>query len=318
LWFKHRYFRRKHAPRTAVAKVLCLALALGLTACAGSAGAVGMPLVSAILPPKYTVRIRWNLAYGPQPDEVLDLCLPQGASGPHPAVVIIHGGGWIQGDKRYFDGLCHALASRGFVAAAIDYRLALQYTWPAQLVDAQLAVRWLRAQAAQIGADPQRICAYGDSAGGQLAVFLGVLATSHPGDEANLLANESPHVSCVVDEFGPVNLAMLLTATPWGRGIGKALFGAPPAPDNVARYRDASPFYDVSPQSAPVLIIQGTRDMVVPPGQSRALQRALEQNHVPVQYISYAGGHEFNGLSQQQQAIITARAIAFLSAREHP
>ena len=68
-------------------------------------------------------------------------------SGPFPAVVLIHGGGWRSGDKRDYADQCRELASRGFVAATINYRLSQVAVWPAQLVDAQLAVRWLRGSA---------------------------------------------------------------------------------------------------------------------------------------------------------------------------
>src|SRR5689334_18158846 len=81
---------------------------------------------------------------------------------------------------------CALLASRGFVAATIEYRLAPRNHWPAQLVDAQLAVRYLRSQSGALGLDAGRLCAWGESAGGHLAAFLGVLAGVWPGDEAGL------------------------------------------------------------------------------------------------------------------------------------
>src|SRR5262249_48619939 len=140
--------------------------------------------------------------------ETLDLCRPAHTS-KQPGVILIHGGGWQNGAKAVHDPQCSQLAMRGFVAATINYRLAPQDRWPAPLVDVHLAVRWMRSQANVIGLDPTRLCSYGDSAGGHLAVFLGVLPTIHPGDEATTYANQSPSVGCVVDEFGPVDLATL-------------------------------------------------------------------------------------------------------------
>ena len=253
----------------------------------------------------YRVVLRRDVAYGPLADETLDLCRPVGVEGARPGVVAIHGGGWSQGDKLGYDGYCAYFASLGFVAAAIDYRLAPRWRWPAQLVDAQLAVRWLRAHAGTLDLDRQRICAFGESAGAQLALFLGTLRTIHPGDEAGVLADQSPGVGCVVDEFGPADLTVL----PF-----PVLFGGATLASGPGAYRDASPIFDVGPGSAPMLIVQGSRDMVVPPGQSLALESALKRAGVPVQYVRYAGGHAFTGQSAQQRDAIARLVGAWLVA----
>lgn len=260
--------------------------------------------------------IQMDISYGPLPQEVLDLCTPQNSGTTHPGVILIHGGSWTGGEKSDFDTMCSVLAERGFVAATINYRLAPRFTWPNQLVDSQLAVRWLRAHANQYGLDPQRLCSLGSSVGGQLAVFLGVLSTIHPGDQAGLLANQSPKVSCVVDEFGPVDLTAPLgpaSVTPL-----HDLFGGATLQSDPAVYRDASPIFDVSAQSAPTLIIQGSQDQLVYPAQSQELFQALQRNHVPVKYISYDGGHGFSGLTYDQEISYQQQAIAFLVMEEHP
>ena len=246
---------------------------------------------------------------------IRDSCKPVGARTLRPGVIFIHGGGWTIGDQTSYDNACATLATYGFVGATINYRLAPTSVWPAQIVDAQLAVRWLRAHAATYDLDPQRLCAWGDSAGGHLAVYLGVSQTIHPGDEQTLDADQLPQVSCVVDDFGPVDLTNI--HTPTAQQALQQLFGVPysAAPD---RYRDGSPLFLVSPQSAPTLIIQGTHDMVVPPSQSQALQAALQRNHVPVQYVSYDGGHGFTGISQSQTQSILITIFRFLVAQEHP
>ncbi|HXR64306.1 MAG TPA: alpha/beta hydrolase [Ktedonobacteraceae bacterium] len=310
-------------------RLLCsLLLLLFLVACSGNnlvkQGAISHPIhaiahtishTSATDSDHYQPAIQSNTAYGPLPDERLDLCKPRNAPGTHPGVVLIHGGGWQSGDKSFFHTMCKNLAAQGFVAATINYRLAPRYTWPAQLVDAQLAVRWLRMHASQVGLDPRRLCAWGQSAGGHLAVFLGTLATIHPGDEANLLADQSPAVSCVVDAFGPVDLTAPLGVS--ARPLLLGLFGGVTLQNNRPLYRDASPIFDVSSHSSPTMIIQGTRDTLVLPGQSLELQHTLQQNHVFVEYRSYDGTHSYLGLSQQQVATIQSQAIAFLSAQEN-
>jgi acetyl esterase/lipase len=271
-----------------------------------------------ILPPvAYTANLRSDIAYGPLPGESLDLCAPQGATTRRPGVLMIHGGAWSGGDKGMYDDLCRLLAQHGFLAATMNYRLAPTSVWPAQLVDAQLAVRWLRASARRINLDPSRLCAYGDSAGAHLAVFLGVAAAIHPGDEAALYTNESPQATCIVDAFGPVDLT-LRGATPLQQSILQLLFGGASLADDPAGYRDASPLFLISPKSAPTLIIQGSSDTLVPPSQSQALRAALRAKGVPVQYLSYDGGHEFSGLSQQQFEAVILQIGFFLTAQEHP
>ena len=265
----------------------------------------------------YMAKESMNVSYGPFPAEQLDLCQPTNAPGLHPGILLIHGGAWIMGNKNVNDTMCETLAERGFVAVTINYRLAQPSQpatqWPAQLVDAQLAVRWMRAHAAQLSLDSRQMCAWGDSAGGHLAVFLGTLKTIHAGDEAHLYADESPAVSCVVDEFGPVDLTG--NTMPNLNSALRTLFGGITYQQNPAPYRDASPIFDVTTQNVPTLIVQGTKDTLVPPThESKALLQTLQQHHVPVQYIAYNGQHGFFGLNRQQIIAIEAQEIAFITA----
>ncbi len=317
-------FRKISRLRPSSGVILSLISLLLLVSCGGksqsSLTAIKQP-DSLLYPLQDQVNWQQNVAYGPLPQEKLDICRPAGATTPRPGIILMHGGGWMLGDKRTDTWLCKNLASLGFVVVNVDYRLATrnlqpQLIWPAQLVDVQLAVRWMRAHASQLGLDSGRICSDGISAGGHLAVFLGVLATIHPGNEASLYANQSPQVSCVVDNFGPVDVANVQESAPLR--IYFPVFGRATQQSDPAIYRDASPIFDVSPQSAPMLIVQGTHDAVVLPGQSRELQQALLRNHVPVQYISYIGGHSFLHVSQQQIASIYGQEAAYLVAQEHP
>ena len=148
--------------------VLGIALILMVGACGGATSSDNPS-------PRFQVESQQNVAYGPLSDEKLDLCQPIGSAGTRPGILLIHAGGWTQGDKSSFDTLCNRFASQGFVAAAINYRLANSSSpstqWPAQLVDVQLAVRYLRSRADQLNLDTKRLCAFGTSAGGQLAIF---------------------------------------------------------------------------------------------------------------------------------------------------
>jgi hypothetical protein len=118
----------------------------------------------------------------------LDLYLP--AARPAPVVVFVHGGGWRLG-SRHSAGPAYArtsafeaVARAGIAVASVDHRLSAEAAWPAQLHDVKAAVRWLRARAGELGVDPGRVSAWGESAGGHLAALLGLTA-GDPGLEGD-------------------------------------------------------------------------------------------------------------------------------------
>ena len=106
----------------------------------------------------------------------IDIARPKNGGVPFPAILCIHGGGFRAGTRDGYDGMCVNLAQHGYVAATVTYRLSPAYQFPAAVHDCKAAVRWLRANAATYHADPARIGAMGGSAGGHLALFLGVTA----------------------------------------------------------------------------------------------------------------------------------------------
>jgi acetyl esterase/lipase len=218
----------------------------------------------------------------------------------------------VQGDTLL--DLCMGLASQGFVVASINYRLAHADPWPAQIEDAQLAVRWLHAHKDDLHLDGRHLCSVGLSSGAYLAVFLGALTKTLPGDRATEMADQSSQTSCVADFYGPVDLATWYTSTPESQPeIRDLLHQATPQSD-PALYRTASPLYAITAASAPMVIVQGTNDTSVPEAQSRALEQALRQNQVAVQYVSYPGEHVFAGLASDQVRAILRQVVAFISA----
>ena len=151
-----------------------------------------------------------DVVYGEVAGEelLLDDWRPPPRELPRPAMVVIHGGGWTEGfgDRTDFVLPSFELAKAGYVVFNIAYRLLPEHPWPAQLDDVQRAVRWIRANAATYGVDPQRIGSYGHSSGGHLAAFLGVRDTRDNSDPA--LAAFSSRVACVVDLAGDVDLTI--------------------------------------------------------------------------------------------------------------
>ena len=133
----------------------------------------------------------------------LDMARPSTASGPLPAIICIHGGGFRAGSRDGYLGLIQQLAGRGYVAVTVSYRLAPKYPFPAAVHDVKAAVRWLRANAKKYNIDPNRIGATGGSAGGHLALYLGVTGdvAAIEGDGGN--AGPSSAVQCVVNVYGP-------------------------------------------------------------------------------------------------------------------
>ena len=247
-------------------------------------------------------------AAGGQP-LLLDVFRPSApATTARPAVVFIHGGGWAAGDKKEFGGGARALAQQGFVAVSINYRLAKEgrNRWPAQLDDAQRAVRWLRAHAQRFGIDPNRIGAVGHSAGGHLVACLATRETRDNADPE--LAAYSSRVSCAIDMSGPVDL--VASDSPQADGIIANLLGARnEACPELAR--DASPLLFVDSRSAPVLIVHGRKDGLVSVRHAEQFEGALRKAGVEVNTLLLDG--EGHGLTQKTHADRMVReSLAFL------
>ncbi|HEX4507150.1 MAG TPA: alpha/beta hydrolase [Alphaproteobacteria bacterium] len=260
--------------------------------------------------PEITGAVKTDIAYGPDPAQVLDICVPRTpAVGTIPALVMLHGGAWRSGGRKdWFEG-CRQAAASGVVGVAIDYRLAddtAGHSWPAPLVDAQLAMRWVRTHAKEYGIDPGRVCAIGDSAGGHLALFLAALDKPVLGEHAGLLPGVSPKADCAVDWFAPVDFSGFLQHS----GMMRTMFvGVAPA-DYANAERSASPLFAVGPNTSPILIAHGSEDRMVNIKQSETLRDALTRAGVPNQLRIFHGGHEFAGDVDERRAYIDA-ALAF-------
>jgi acetyl esterase/lipase len=203
---------------------------------------------------------------------------------------MVHGGGWYSGDRQELPPLNRHLAGRGYAVAALDYRLAPAWTYPAPLEDVQAAVAFLAAHAEDYAVDPSRVVLMGRSAGGHLALMAAY------GEAAAL---GGARVAGVVAYYPATDLAALARTDCAGpftdlRQVTSQLLGAPvdDAPDE---YRAASPLTYAARRQPPTLLVHGARDATVPVAQSRALAAALERAGNPVAYLELPwSGHGFD------------------------
>ncbi|KRE23007.1 alpha/beta hydrolase [Agromyces sp. Soil535] len=258
-----------------------------------------------------------DLEYGTREDGTLltlDVCTPapDALVTSRAAVVAIHGGSWARGDKANADwrNVCLWLASEGFVAASVNYRLVPDARFPAAIEDVALAVEWLRApeQVERFGIDPARIGAFGGSAGGNLAALLGTTG------EGQL--DEGARVAAVAELSGPVGLgaAELVAdgASPWLRGIVGEYLGCEPGAgiDACPQQADASPATLVDPSDPPFFIGHADQE-VVPVGQSQRFAATLGAAGVPVELAVVPGtGHSIGILDEA----LRLRVAEFLHA----
>ncbi len=204
----------------------------------------------------------------------LDVYEPEHADGLRPAVIVVHGGAWFQGDKSTYAFGLHDrwLAAQGYVVFDVQYRLSGR--WPAPLNDVKCAIRWVRANAARYDVDPGRIALVGRSAGAHLALMAAYTANDPAyspgcfGDSADPLGDA---VQAVVASYAPSDLRLWPAES--GGAIAQLLGGLP---DEIpALYANASPVSHVRPGLPPTLLIHGQRDRLVPPAHSELLANHL-------------------------------------------
>jgi acetyl esterase/lipase len=208
--------------------------------------------------------------------------------------VVIHGGGWRGGDRHAHTNICWQLAQRGYVAATISYRFAPKHVWPAQIEDAKCAVRYLRANADKYSIDNEKFGAIGASAGAHLSMLLGVMDKDDGLEGDGGSPDESSKVQAVVSFFGPTDLAGDDTPEVT-RGIIKDFLGGTKE-DKADTYRAASPLTYVTSGDAPILLLQGTKDPLVPHSQAYKMADAMTEKQIAGRVVVYVGGaHGWGG-----------------------
>lgn len=233
--------------------------------------------------------------------EKMDAWLPEESfPRPVPAVLLIHGGGWALGDKASERevNIATNLTRAGFAVFSINYLLEhdekqadgsprKSVPWPQNYYDCKSALRFLKKDAARFGIDPRRIATMGGSAGGHLALLVGMTGDEPSMNRGGLYTDESNDVACVVDLYGIPDLHRF--------NSGKHCFYGATPQESEENLQKASPISYLKSSTPPILILHGTADQVVPIALSRDFASQLKENGVLFQFVEVPGApHTFN------------------------
>jgi acetyl esterase/lipase len=234
----------------------------------------------------------------------IDAFLPATRGPRRPAVLFVHGGGWIGGDKASIETEARWAAQLGFVTFSVEYRLAPDHPYPAAVEDVRAAVRWLRARAqiARFHIDPKRIGALGASAGGHLVAMLATMGTGTP--------TTGSRVRVAVSWSGITDMtreSATYSAVRGSPAIAGFLLCTYDQPGCAKKQRKASPITYVDRTDAPMLLVN-TEDEIVPPDQARVMAAALRAARVPNKLVVMPGDLHAQWYRDAQWPV----AVAFL------
>ena len=226
-----------------------------------------------------------------------DLYRPEG-SGPFPGVLLIHGGAWKSGDRAQVEGLAERIAARGYFVVNTTYRLVPEFTFPAQLLDVQQALRWMHDVGPSWHIDPERIGTFGYSAGGHLAALAG-----HAADDP-ALGDPRTRVRAIVAGGTPADLSLYE-----GGSLVPAFIGGTKT-ERPEAFRLASPVSHVNAGDPPVFIYQATLDGYVPFEQATHYKDVLDRHGIPNELFVIRGHGHISAFFADGAAV--EAALAFL------
>ena len=223
----------------------------------------------------------------------LDMAWPK-AEGIFPAIIFLHGGGWVSGSKDGFRQWLKLAAEKGFVGVAINYRLAkkiaedkMENRFPAAAEDVNSAIDWIRTKASKYKINPERIFVFGESAGAHLALFSGLRAD----------------VKAIGNLYGPVDIVKLYTERgDLNKKLLEDVFGE--------KMKEASPIHLTSEASPPVITIHGTEDAVIPYAHAEILKAKLGSKNQLVSCLK-----ELHGFTPENRARAFEHIFQFFAAQ---
>ncbi len=262
----------------------------------------------------------------------LDLYRLKGITEPRPALVWIHGGGWMRGIKENVDQIAFDMASiGGYQLISVDYRYADDKSapWPEIVFDIKAAIRWIKIHAEELGVDPERIILAGESAGAHLAA-LAAVSTGVTELEGTENTGVTTDVSAAVLFFAPYNMATLAEEKRRqieDKNCMKPGYASPAlelldCPDvDKGRYNVdackpedivlADPATHLDPNDPPMYVAHGTGDCVVPWTESKAFADALTEAGIQHEFVTTEGGvHRISSLN-----LNAADIVEFIEAR---
>lgn len=219
-----------------------------------------------LLPGKVTIENDVVFGVTDSRDLKCDIFRPPADGEARPGLLLIHGGGWHQGDRTQLRYYGIQLARYGFVAMACEYRLSGEAPWPAQIHDVKAALRWLRANATPLGIDEKKICVSGNSAGAHLALMLGAGTDAFEGQVG--IINFSSQCAAICAIYPPTTLRYHKNE------IEDQLFGREGSDEIAAK---ASPINYAAADFPPTLLIHGNADELVPVSESFNMYQALKK-----------------------------------------
>lgn len=252
-----------------------------------------LPIFSKILPNPHTVLK--DVAYGDKSDQKADLYLLNNGE-LNPTVIFVHGGGWGAGDKSAYEGRAKKYGLAGFNVIALNYTLATSdpnTQWNSQLQDVKLALQWIKLNSATWGVDPYKVAVGGDSAGGHLALWLGL----------------EPGVRAVLNMFGPCDLTQPKMSDVMAN---LDVFGKQTYHDNPQLYIDASPIFKMTSAYPPTMIVHSPDDDIVPFNEAQVLSKKLTQLSVYNILITYAGGHDLSKVPSYKVSWLELKGLWFM------
>lgn len=237
-------------------------------------------------------------------DLEVDIFTPPPGIANGAGVLLVHGGGWVNGDRKQLRGYGILLGRIGYTCVAAEYRLAGEAKWPAQIHDVKAAMRWMRTNSERLGIDPNKIAVSGNSAGAHLALMLAGTRdiAAFEGDGGN--PGVSTEVAACIAFYAPAILGRP------GAALSDTVKFVLGTDATDATLTAASPVTHAGAQYPPTMLITGNNDQTVPDESSFYMYRALVDAGVPAELHVFEGlPHAFDALPDFGRHCATTMAL---------